>query len=567
MTTTEAATTERTVRVPFAGSRSGRWPVTLAQSNVFDWMAWEGQGSVFARHADLPAGHTVDEVLDAVGVLVSRHEGLRTVYQVDDAGDEAGGWTQLVSQTGHVDVALLELGPAAGQRTQITDPPGQFDHGSEYPVRMAVTLDDGVPVRAVFEFSHVVADLVAAGIVLDELVELVAAPQRSVGPPIWQPPDQAEYEQTPQAKRRMAKTLDYWRTQVEELPPCVLSVPARTPGPPEFRLARMCSDPAADALRAICARTRVTPATVLVTTVATLLSWWTDTDLAALDTLYSNRALPRMRNFVGSIVQSALVRFTPAPTLHETLRQTHAAILDAYRYAYFDATAVAQMVESVGVQWGCPRHRDLIINDMSTGSSAVFGEDAGVRIGETMVYPGLPTTAVDPFRLTILQTDPVAVLDITHDIRRVTDDEAAALLRSLERILLTAAERDIDIDALGDTVELERVQRGDGWAKVGPFWVDVATSETLLREVAGDPSARIFVATEAGAAAKLVGCAAPPDQRVGPHELHTAMMAGLDGRHGVMAPDSYLVCERAPEHPGSQSAWQAQPVRAAGSGR
>lgn len=563
MTTTEATTTERTVRVPFAGSRAGRWPLTYAQRNVFDWMGWEGRGAVFPRYADLPAGHTVDEVLDAVGVLVSRHEGLRTVYQPDDAG----GGTQLVSQAGHIDVLLLELGSAAAERTQITDPPGQFEHGRDFPVRMAVTLDGGVPIRAVFEFSHVTADLIAAGIVMDELVELVATPQRGAAPPVWQPPDQAEYEQTPEAKRRMARTLDYWRTQIQETPACMLSVPARTPGPSEFRLARMCSEPTTEALRAISARTRITPATILVTATATLLSWWTDTDLVVLDALYSNRGLPRMRNFIASITQSALVPFAPASSFHETLRDTHAAMFNAYRYAYFDATAVASMVDSIGVERGCPRHRDLIINDMSTGPGAVFGPESGVQPGRTEVYCGYPTTAVDPVRLSILQIEPIAVLDLTHDIRHVTNEEAEALLRSLDRLLCTAADRDIDLAALGDTVGLQRVERGEGWTKVGPAWIDVATSAALLREATGDPSAQIFVRTESGAAPTLVGYAAPTDRQLGPRELHAAMMAGLDGRHGVVAPDFYFLYDRAPDHPGSESAWQAQPVREAGSGR
>lgn len=563
MTTAETSITRRTVRVTFAGGREGEWPVTLAQGNVFDWMGWEGHGAVFALYADLPSGHTVDEVLDAIGVLVSRHEGLRTVYDTS----AATGRTQRVFRTGHIDVLLLELGSAAGDRIHITDPPRQFDHGGDFPVRMAVATDAGVPVRAVFEFSHVVADLVAAGIVLDELVELVASSERQVGPPIWQPPDQAEYERTPEAKRRMAKTLNYWARQMHELPACLLSVPARASGPPEFKLATMRSASVAVALREVSARTRVTPATVLVTTMATLLSWWTDTDLAALDALYSNRALPRMRNFVGSIVQSALVPFSTSSSFYETLGQTHAAIFNAYQYAYFDATAVAELVDSIGVQRGCPRHRDLIVNDMSTGRGAAFDRYGGGRPDVTEVASGLDTTTVDPLRLTILQTEPTAVLGLTYDVRHVTNDEAAAMLRSLERILTTAVERDVDVDKLGELVELDRVERDAGWAKVNASWIDVASSEAILREAADDPTARVFVRTGLGGVTSLVGYAAPADRRTGPRELHAAVMARLGGRHGVVASDSYVVCARAPQRPDSLSAWQEQPIRKAGSGR
>ncbi|WP_420119528.1 condensation domain-containing protein [Micromonospora sp.] len=564
MTTAETSTAVRTVRVPFAGLRSGRWPMPHGQSNVFDWLPYEGSGAVFVGYADLPAGRTVDDVRAAVGVLVSRHEGLRTVYEVGPGVERA----QVVTRDGHVDLLLLELGSGAYDRTWISDPPRPFDHGAEFPVRMAVTTDAGVPVRAVFEFSHAVADLVTANLVLDELVGLVASPaDRTVGPPVWQPADQAEYERTPQARRRMARTLAYWRQQLHTIPPCLLSVPARREGPPEFRLATLRSGPVAEAIDAVARRTRVTPASVLVTTTATLLSWWTGTELAALEALYSNRALPRMQNFVGSIAQSALVPFSPAPSFHETLRRTHLAIFNAYQYAYFDATAVEESVQSIGSQRGCQRHRDLVINDMSSTRGGVFDGRAGAPVHGTEVESGLDATTTDPVRLTILHTRPTVVVGLTHDVRHVSTDEAAALLWSMERILLTAADRDVDLDRLGDLVDLDPVVRGPEWVEIDAAWIDVTASEQVLRAAAGDPTARIILRGGPGGTRSLVGYAAPAEPRVGPRELHAAVMATLGGRHGAMAPESYVLCARPPHPPRDEAGWRAQPIRAAGTGR
>ncbi|WP_431892448.1 condensation domain-containing protein [Micromonospora haikouensis] len=573
MTAAETPTLHRTVRVPFAGHRAGRWPLPHGQSNVFDWMPHEGTGAVFVVHADLPAGRTVDDVLDAAGALVSRHEGLRTVYEVGPGVERA----QVVSRSGHVEVTLLELGPQARDRTWITDPPRPFDHGADFPVRMAVTTDAGVPVRAVFEFSHTVADLVGANIVLDEFVGLVASPadrtagghadQHRADPPAWQPADQAEYEQTPEARRRMTRTLDYWRRQLETMPPCLVSTPARREGEPEHRLATLRSTPVAAALAEIAKRARVTPASVLVTTTATLLCWWTGTDRAMLEALYSNRALPRMQNFVGSIAQSALVPFAPAPSFHETLRQTHLNIFNAYQYAYFDATAVEELVQSIGSQRGCQRHRDLVINDMSTSRGGVFDGRAGVPVRGTEVESGLETQTTGPVQLVILATRPTVVVGLTHDVRHVTTDEAAELLWSMERILLTAAERDIDYSMLGDLVGLDRVMRGDNWVEIDSAWIDLALSEQVLREATGDPYARIVLRNGPVGARSLVGYAAPADPRTGPRDVHRAIMATLGGRHGATAPDSYVLCAHPPRHPEDPAAWQAQPFRAAGTGR
>ncbi|MDG4817657.1 condensation domain-containing protein [Micromonospora sp. WMMD956] len=564
MTTVESSTAHRTVRVPFAGHRAGRWPMPHGQSNVFDWMPHEGTGAVFVVHADLPDGHTVDDVLDAVGALVSRHEGLRTVYEVGPGVERA----QVVCRSGHVEVTLLELGPQARERTWITDPPRPFDHAADFPVRMAVATDAGVPVRAVFEFSHTAADLVAANIVLDEFVGLVASPaDAAAAPPVWQPADQAEYERTPEARRRMARTLDYWRRQLHTLPPCLVSTPARRQGEPEHRLATLRSAPVAAALAEIARRARVTPASVLVTTTATLLCWWTDTDRAMLEALYSNRALPRMQSFVGSIAQSALVPFAPAPSFHETLRQTHLNIFNAYQYAYFDATAVEELVQSIGSQRGCQRHRDLVINDMSTSRGGVFDGRAGAPVRGTEVESGLETQATGPVQLVILRTRPTVVVGLTHDVRHVTTDEAAELLWSMERILLTAAEGDIDYDRFGDLVGLDRVERGDNWVEIDSAWIDLAESERVLREATGDPTARVVLRDGPVGTRSLVGYAAPADPRVDPRDVHRAIMATLGGRHGATAPDSYVLCAHPPRRPEDPAAWQAQPFRAAGTGR
>lgn len=551
------------VPVSFAGDRAGRWPVTLGQGNVFDWLASaDAHGAVFNLYADLPADSTPRDVYDAVAVLVSRHEGLRTRYEVDPDGQR----TQIVVPAGQLDVRLLELGDQARHCTQVTEPLQLFDHSNEYPVRVAVALDHGSPVRAVFEFSHLAADLVAATIVLAEFTELMAMPvKRNAHPPAWQPADQAGYEQTPAAIASMAKTVDYWRAQVSDSPVCMLSVPAHTQGPPEFRQAAIRSTSLSTILREVSARTRVSPATVLVSTLAMLLSWWTDNPRFVIDVLYSNRSLPNMRDYVGVVAQSAIVPFgQTSSSFYETLSATQAVLWNAYRFAYFDGTAVAALVESIGRRRGCERHRDLVINDMSTVGGEAFDGRQGTQpepVADESAS-GLETSTMDPLRLTILRTSPVVTLGLSHDTRYVSNTEAAAFLAAMQRLLTLAAHRDVDVGSLGDLLELEPVRREESWTRLSSGWVDLATSERLFREAAGDPGARVFL--EHGA---LVGYSAPADPRIDPQHLHTASMAGLGGRHGAITPDRYVICAPTPRPPDSHAAWQAQPVRAAGPGR
>jgi hypothetical protein len=564
MTTDAHPVTARTVRVAFEGDRGGRWPVTVGQGNVFDWATADPGAAVFSLHADLPAGRTLEDIGEAVAVLVSRHEGLRTFYLADPEGERS----QTVVQAGHLEILLLELDDQACRRTQVTDPYRPFDHGKEYPLRVAVALDHGSPRRVIFEFSHLSADLVAATIVLTEFAELMATPARHrERPRAWQPADQAEYEHTAAAVHRLGWTLDYWRAHVSDLPPCMLSVPAHTSGPPEFRLAAMRSAPASAALREISARTRISPASLIVSTFTTLLSWWTDNSTFAVDILYSNRSLPHMGDYVGTVAQSALLAFArTSSSFLETLHATHAAVLDAYRFAHFDGTAIAHMVESVGIERGCERHRDLVINDMSAVGGETFHRDApqgsGAADGGTEIASGLETSVADPIRLTILRTRPAVLLGLSHDVRHVSDAQAVALLGAVERMLTTVAERDIDLDDLGGFLGLDPARRAEGWLRLNAGWVDLPTCERLLRQVTGDQTARVFA--EDG---ELVGYWALPGRPIGLERLHSMAMAGLDGRHGAVTPDRYVLCAQAPRQPDSHAAWRAQPVLMAGSGR
>jgi hypothetical protein len=304
-----------------------------------------------------------------------------------------------------------------------------------------------------------------------------------------------------------------------------------------------------------------------VSAITTLLSWWTDNRTFAVDVLYSNRSLPHMQDYVGTIAQSALLPFSrTSSSFVETVLATHAALLEAYRFAYFDGTAVAEMVETVGVRRGCERHRDLVINDMSTigGEAFLHREERQHNDdpADTECASGLKTSTVDPLRLTILRTQPSTLLALSHDVRYVPDAEAVALLSSTERMLTAAAQQDIDIDNLADFLGLNRPRRGEGWQRLNAGWVDVPACERLFQQVTGDNSARVFARD-----GTLTGYAAPDGQPVSLERLHTLAMASLGGRHGAVTPDRYVICAQAPRSPQSPAAWLTQPVLMAGPGR
>jgi hypothetical protein len=72
----------RSVPVEFAGERAGEGPLTMGQLNFHEWLSRTPDQVHAFLCAELPVAAmvSVDDVAEATGVLIARHEGLRTSY-------------------------------------------------------------------------------------------------------------------------------------------------------------------------------------------------------------------------------------------------------------------------------------------------------------------------------------------------------------------------------------------------------------------------------------------------------------------------------------------------------
>src|SRR5882724_8894736 len=75
-------TPTRSIPVAFTGERAGEGPLTLGQGAIYGWVINNPDHFYAILCVDLPvpAPASVDDVADAVAVLVARHESLRTTY-------------------------------------------------------------------------------------------------------------------------------------------------------------------------------------------------------------------------------------------------------------------------------------------------------------------------------------------------------------------------------------------------------------------------------------------------------------------------------------------------------
>src|SRR5580698_449205 len=222
----------RPVPVQFTGERAGDGPLTLGQLNLYKWLR-ETPGHLYAilcAELPVPGVVSVGDVADATGVLIARHESLRTTYLPGQPP------RQRVAAAGVQLLEVCSLGegqwgsqdrPAVGEALvrwlrESPDP-------ARRPVRMAVAIAPGAPERVIAcaaAFSHLAVDHDAIEIVKRDFAGLLGdAAQGQAGRPGHQPLDQAELEATPAERRRADAALDYLREQSSRIPRWLYTLP------------------------------------------------------------------------------------------------------------------------------------------------------------------------------------------------------------------------------------------------------------------------------------------------------------------------------------------------------
>src|SRR5271170_4736756 len=72
----------RSMPVEFTGERAGEGPLTLGQFNMYIWLSRipDHPYGILCTELPVPAMVSADDVAEATGVLIARHESLRTSY-------------------------------------------------------------------------------------------------------------------------------------------------------------------------------------------------------------------------------------------------------------------------------------------------------------------------------------------------------------------------------------------------------------------------------------------------------------------------------------------------------
>ncbi len=586
------------IQVKGTGLRSGSGTLTLGQLNVAQWVGdWDhNYFAVIDLVLHLPNSVTLDDLTEAFSFLIARNESLRTRFTL---GTEP---RQHIALSGELPIDIYEYDPAVyptiyalepGGDTRSTISPETRLEGaligrlrettfnvSDVLARAAVAVRDGRPVAAAMVFSHLIADFRAKVVLDHQFTELARDPaSRQVGALAHQPLDQAAAEQEPQSRRRAERSLQFWEANLRWMPQCVYSVPVTgEPGPP---LAGWLFSPAISrVLPKLEARMGTGASQVITAALAAVLALRTDTPRFGLRMIGSNRIGAQLHDYVGTVAQDCLVLADAAvPTFDDLVRQSTTAILRASKLGPYDTLELIAACKVIERERGILMHRDAALNDISkylSDTERTVPEDIPaalleiMRGSESVMHwwdPPVHQDILTEFR--VFQFGEMTALGLwTWDPTRLPVAEIEAFLRGTERLILAAAEGNVDMAKLSEVTGLVPVVRDPAaWLLLDSCWVELAEVQRLLDDALAPSAALSHVGTGADGQPRLVAYLAAGDRIRTPDQAHTACLGALSRRYTAMTPGWYVICDGAPDDPLDLAAWQRQPVLAAGDGR
>jgi hypothetical protein len=434
-------------------------PLTWGQRALWKAIQLRGPEQVLMslpRVVPVPRPAAPAAVLRAVGALVARNSSLRTRIQVVD-----GEPRQVVSSRDEVPVHLVHADPAgdadgsaaaAAEVSRLATTP--FDHGQEFPQRVALVLVDGRVRQICLVFSHTTVDFRAVDIVLGELHELLSS--GSIATPAGlQSVDIARREQG-EDRHHSERALAYWVDGYGRLPQDTLPR-LGPPDTPRFRRAVLTSPAADAAARIVAQRSRATNSTVLLAATAAVISRWSGAGVCGIHSMASNRVRPGYRAAIAKLNQVGLVMvdMTDRPSFAELVPRVRRASMEGYRHSHYDPVEIDDAFAAAGYpSYGDGISPHCFLNDVRRWTPT---EPPGDAITEADVRAALSRTSFAVaegmahygwrLRVELLDEfvdDPGDLsVGVTGDTSHLPPADAERFLRDIERLVIDAAFHDL----------------------------------------------------------------------------------------------------------------------------
>jgi len=294
----------------------------------------------------LPPATRLDSVLDALQVLLDRHEGLRTTYPARSDGQPV----QRVMRDVVVPVTLYELGPgrsgsptAARDFSRLLRGVDAFNPDA-IPVHLAVALREGRPGTLYIVVSHLSIDFWAATVIREEFLSILAGGVPALRPVGLQPLDRAELERSDEASTVARRSLDFIAGQLADAAHPQLPGPLHRPARPRFWMADMFSPAAALALGAIARTMRVSPPAALLGVYCSLMATWAGLDRFTVRTVVGNRLTDDDFRYVGQLSQHSLITVRAGDDLAQWIHVAARRLVASVRHARYPRPALEDVL-------------------------------------------------------------------------------------------------------------------------------------------------------------------------------------------------------------------------------
>lgn len=370
----------------------------LCWGQRYHWLRYH-QVPAGARHdahivanCPLPEGLSLAGLRTALGYLVRRHEGLRTVFDAR----AVPGPRQRVEPPGPLPLRVASTeqdgtpGPAAVIAEMST---AEFDLEREWPIRVCAVTTGGAPRTLALVLNHLAFDDWSISLFQRDFEALLGAlttRRRVELPPVaYQPADLAATEALPGADREAV--LRYWREVVPALPADMFAR-RRTegaPGGPAAFGATLTSPTLLTAVREIAARLRVWPSAVHLAAYAVGMAAYTGEPVVTHRWLTSHRRDGPRMSVMTCMFSPVLVSVDLGgdPGFAEVTARVAAALDAAQSHAYAPYDEIVELLARDGFRRGTPVRASSEVNFLSHATkSCGTRKERFLRIAEPAAW-------------------------------------------------------------------------------------------------------------------------------------------------------------------------------------
>ncbi len=436
--------------VSFEGEGSGVDELSWGQRVIWNAMRMQRSSLSMGGVRPLALGNTVGDVAAVLRCVMGRHQSLRTRlrFQAD------GRLMQVVASSGEIPLEIVEAGDA--------DPAGvaealaaqyketNFDYANEWPIRMGVVTQRGVPTHVAEVICHLATDGFGMALLQADLdskdcgAELARSPAAAM-----QPLEQARSQRTRAVQRHGDAAMRYWERVLRAIPADRF---ADWPddGQPRCVQAVYESPAVYLAVQLIAARTKVSTSQVLLAAFAVALARLTGSNPVVTLVLVNNRFRPGFADSVSPVSAPCLCVIDVADiTFDEAVTRAWHSAMAAYKHGYYEPNLMWDLIARVSKERGGAINLAYFFNDLRvrhraepTGRDGPGGSAEDLRAmlpQSSLVWGSEKDGPCDRVFLYINDVPGTLSYEAWVDTRYVPAADLEAALRGLEALTVEAA--------------------------------------------------------------------------------------------------------------------------------